>query len=141
DPKAPVSLPHDLPRGGSGSAIIADPRNDENLIIAQLHVAMIRFHNEVAAKLKRSTAPSDPFDQARRLVAWHYQFIVLTDVLPRPMDKAVLGRVPRAGSMLTRLCAARGCGPFMPVEFSAAAYRFGHSMINADYDYNRVFHS
>ena len=29
--------------------------------------------------------------------------------------------------------------PFIPVEFSAGAYRFGHSMVRESYDYNRYF--
>ena len=35
----------DLPRGDGGNAIIPDPRNDENLMIAGLHCAFILFHN------------------------------------------------------------------------------------------------
>ena len=48
---------HDLPRIGTGgvvkkrTALIPDPRNDENLIVAQTHLAMIRFHNRVVDKL------------------------------------------------------------------------------------------
>ena len=45
---------HDLPRVGTGpnkaakrKALIPDPRNDENLAVAQTHCAMIRFHNRV----------------------------------------------------------------------------------------------
>ena len=47
----------DLPRVGKGSAanrrkaLIPDRRNDENLAVAQHHLAMIRFHNRVVDKL------------------------------------------------------------------------------------------
>ena len=36
----------DLPRNGDRTAIIADPRNDENMIIAGLQAAFILFHNK-----------------------------------------------------------------------------------------------
>ncbi|MGO3813624.1 MAG: hypothetical protein ACTJHV_02355, partial [Cellulosimicrobium funkei] len=37
----------DLPRDDGGAPLIPDGRNDENLVVAQLHLAMIRFHNAV----------------------------------------------------------------------------------------------
>ena len=47
---------HDLPRvNGERTALIPDPRNDENLIVAQTHLAMIRFHNKVVDDLPAST--------------------------------------------------------------------------------------
>ena len=42
----------DLPRTPDGTAIIADPRNDENLMIAGLQVAMLQFHNRVVDRLR-----------------------------------------------------------------------------------------
>ena len=42
----------DLPRTSAGTAIIADPRNDENLMIAGLHVAILKFHNRVVDMLR-----------------------------------------------------------------------------------------
>ena len=44
---------HDLPRGPNGRALIGDPRNDENRIVAQLHAIFLRFHNQVAGYLAR----------------------------------------------------------------------------------------
>ena len=38
-------LERDLPRGENAVAQIGDDRNDENLVVAQLHVAFLRFHN------------------------------------------------------------------------------------------------
>jgi hypothetical protein len=43
----------DLPRSKDGTAIIADPRNDENLMIAGLHAAFLLFHNQAVAYLDR----------------------------------------------------------------------------------------
>ena len=42
----------DLPRRSDGTAIIPDPRNDENLMIAGLQVAFLLFHNRVVDWLR-----------------------------------------------------------------------------------------
>ena len=46
----------DLPRNSQNVAVIGDPRNDENLIVSQLHLAMLRFHNAVVADVKATIA-------------------------------------------------------------------------------------
>jgi hypothetical protein len=142
DPKVKTALPFDLPRGAQAQAIIGDPRNDENLIVAQLHLAFLRFHNKVVEGLRAGTVKPPPsatqatlFEQARRLVIWHYQWIVLNDFLPRLVDKKVLADVLERGREFYR----PAVDAFIPVEFSAAAYRLGHSMVRDAYDYNEVF--
>lgn len=134
----PGSLPNDLPRGPNGFALAGDHRNDENLIVAQLHLAMLKFHNEVVAELRRSGPPSglDVFAEARRIVTWHYQWVVLHDFLERVADPAVVHDVLANGR---RFYHFGDWGAFLPVEFSVAAYRLGHSMVREDYSFNRVF--
>ncbi|MFM9965429.1 MAG: peroxidase family protein [Planctomycetaceae bacterium] len=128
--------PNDLPRGADGFALIGDPRNDENLIVAQLHLAFLKFHNKVVDKLKsEGVLASEVFSQARRLVTWHYQWTVLNDFLRRLIDPAVLDDVLKNGRNFYRFIDE----PFIPAEFSVAAYRLGHSMVREEYDYNRVF--
>ncbi len=135
------SLPHDLFRNAEGAAVIADERNDENVVIAQLHLAFQRFHNKVLDGLAAGTVASaggdTPFEQARRLVRWHYQWIVWEDFLPRIVDPAVLQRVRKEGRKHYQWDVASG--PYMPLEFSVAAYRMGHSLIRQSYEFNRVF--
>lgn len=121
--------PNDLPRNGQNIAVIGDPRNDENLLVAQTHVALLKFHNKVVDTLGLE------FDKARQLVTWHYQWIVLHDFLPRVIDKAVLNQVLAEGRQFYRFDPE----PFIPIEFSMAAYRFGHSMVRGEYDHNRLF--
>jgi heme peroxidase len=74
----------DLPRLADGTAIIADPRNDENLIIAGLHCALILFHNRAVdhARADGATTWQDAFARARRLTTWHYHWLVLHEFLP-----------------------------------------------------------
>ncbi len=80
----------DLPRVGTGStnaakreALIPDRRNDENLVVAQTHLAFIRFHNRVVDSLPAALPPAQKFAQARELVVKHYQWMIRTDFLPR----------------------------------------------------------
>ncbi|HAJ59844.1 MAG TPA: peroxidase [Cyanobacteria bacterium UBA8543] len=141
NPNIPTQLPNDLPRASSTLGIIADPRNDENLIVAQLHLAFLKFHNKIVEGIRdgsiqpTSSVERSHFEQARELVIWHYQWIVLHDFLPRILDKEQLELSVRRGRSFYKFEQQ----PFIPVEFSVAAYRLGHSMIREAYDYNRVF--
>ncbi|WP_424096039.1 peroxidase family protein [Moorena producens] len=143
DSSIPTELPNDLPRSPSTLAIIGDPRNDENLIVAQTHLAFLKFHNKIVEGIRDGSIQADSimgkstFEAARELVVWHYQWIVLFDFLSRVIDQKQLIEVLEGGRRFFKF----GQDPFMPVEFSVAAYRLGHSMIRADYDYNRVFTS
>jgi hypothetical protein len=128
----------DLPRNSQNTALIADPRNDENTIVSQLHVAFLKFHNAVVDHLRKKNG-DDPqiFEKAQRMVRWHYQWLILHDFLPRIVGQAVLNDVlddrPRE-----RIFRWRN-EPFIPVEFSVAAYRFGHSQVRPGYGLNGTF--
>ncbi len=141
DSSVPVSQPFDLPRGPNGRALIGDGRNDENLAVAQTHLAFLRFHNEVVTRLKAGTiqplefGQPSTFESARQLVIWHYHWIILNDFLRRVIHGSVLDDVLQNG----RKFFLYEKEPFMPVEFSGAAYRLGHSMVRAVYAYNGVF--
>ncbi|HEY0604094.1 MAG TPA: LysM peptidoglycan-binding domain-containing protein [Herpetosiphonaceae bacterium] len=135
-------LPNDLPRGDNPArpqdATIGDPRNDENLAVAQTHLAFLKFHNAVVDRLAPTgLAGSALFEAARRTVIEHYQSIVLHDYLPQIVDPAVLQDVLTNGRRFYQITA--GEEPTMPIEFSVAAYRFGHSMIRDLYGWNRIF--
>jgi hypothetical protein len=135
--------PHttDLPRGPGGRALIGDPRNDENRIVAQLHSTMLRFHNQVADAMPRAT-----FDEVRQAVRWHYQWVVVNDFLPTIIQAETVQEVfphLQGGSIATtpprfRIPGLESGLELMPVEFSVAAYRFGHSMIRPIYRLNET---
>ncbi|HZG96914.1 MAG TPA: heme peroxidase family protein [Nocardioidaceae bacterium] len=136
----------DLPRTRRGVAIIGDPRNDENILVSQLQATMLSFHNRVledvrAGKLDahlHSDDEDDHFAEAQRIVRWHYQWAVVRDYLRRIVGPDMADAVLRPdGTTDLRFYRWRRA-PFMPVEFSVAAYRFGHSMIRARYDLNDV---
>jgi nucleoid-associated protein YgaU len=111
------------------AALIGDPRNDENLIVAQLHLAFLKAHNQLVAQGRT-------FEQARRLLRQHYQHIVIHDFLKRVADPQVADRILRHGN---RFYDALAEPFFLPLEFTVAAYRFGHTMIRDDYDFNLNF--
>lgn len=135
----------DLPRSNAGRApfeqraIIGDPRNDENVIVSQLQGLFHRFHNAVVSR-----HTDWDFERVQREVRFHYQWLVIHDFLPRIVDAGVLGTVAphiAAGTntisdpLNIQYFKARN-EAFMPLEFSAAAYRFGHSMVRPGYRLN-----
>jgi hypothetical protein len=127
---------NDLPRSPEGFALISDHRNDENLLVAQTHLAMLKFHNKVCDQLVATGTPvGDIFIQARQIVTWHYQWMVLHDFVERITEKGIVAKILEQGRRFYRFKKT----PFMPVEFSAAAYRLGHSMVREGYSYNHVF--
>jgi hypothetical protein len=135
----------DLPRGAGTTAaakrkaIIPDPRNDENLVVAQTHLAFIRFHNRVVDTLPGSVPAASRFATAREIVTKHYQWMLRTDYLPRICQRSVVNSVFTSGRKAFEVGAAPTDVPTMPIEFSIAAFRFGHSMIRSAYNWNRIF--
>lgn len=124
---------YDVPRvAGTQTAIIGDPRNDENLIVSQLHQTMLRFHNKVVDLFELAGVPGDIFDQARTVVTHHYQWAVVNDYLRRVCGDAAVD------DALASVAAPIGSAFRMPVEFAVAAYRFGHSQIRNSYWINHV---
>jgi hypothetical protein len=125
----------DLPRDNSGTAIIADPRNDENLIIAGLQIAFLRFHNN-AVDLVRRNHPTwtadDIFAAARQLTRWHYQWVILHEVLPLFVGASMVDDVMIQGPRF--YVPAEGKAS-IPVDFQIV-YRFGHSMVRPSYRAN-----
>jgi hypothetical protein len=129
----------DLPRNPDRSPQIPDGRNDENLAVAQTHLAFIRYHNRVVDALAPSTPTNVLFTAARRAVTLHYQWMIRTDYLPRIVDPAIVDDVFTNGRKVFEVGASQSSAPTMPIEFSVAAFRLGHSMVRDQYGWNRVF--
>jgi len=135
----------DLARNTQGRALIGDPRNDENLIVSQLHCAFLRFHNQMAVRVADMTSLRGPelFNETQRRVRFHYQWILVHDFLPRVVGAALVSQLMPPNATAAQVISNLQFfhwkkAPFMPVEFSVAAYRFGHSMIRFDYTINDV---
>ncbi|MGZ8634027.1 MAG: peroxidase family protein [Solirubrobacteraceae bacterium] len=160
DPTAGPDLPRNMPRTDSrhrenfrARALIGDPRNDVNLIVSQLHTIFLKFHNQMAVRVAAETRfrQDNLFKETQRLVRWHYQWVVLHDFLPRVASQQVVQDILREetyatgpGDRTATIVRPRLLfyepreAPYMPVEFSVAAYRFGHSMIRPSYHINDV---
>jgi len=120
---------------------LQDTRNLDNLILRQLHVVFLKFHNEAIRQL-RSNPPAISgvenvgsgtlFERAQRLVRWHYQWIIRHDFLPRIVHPEVWNHQERRIPFLPK----PGESYSVPIEFSLAAYRFGHSMVRNAYRLN-----
>lgn len=127
---------HDLQRNSQLTALIGDPRNDENLMVSQLHLAMVRFHNavtvDVLAELGPGYTPEEIFTEAQRVVRWHYHWMILHEFLPKTIGQDLTDDIVTNGRMFYQW----RHDPFIPVEFSVAAYRFGHSQIRPSYRAN-----
>jgi hypothetical protein len=123
-----AGAPHDVPRNSQQQALIGDPRNDENVIVSQIHLMFLKYHNVIMDNFASS------FEEAQTLVRWHYQWIVLNEYLRLICgDEAVNAALARPS---TCPCAKEFA---MPVEFAVAAFRFGHSQVRAGYALNANF--
>jgi len=129
---------NDLPRRQPSDDIkrdreakIGDPRNDENLIVAQMHLAFLRAHNRIVEE----ASPPQRFKKAKRRLRRHYQHIILHDFLKKIAEPSIVDDTIRRN----RVYDPGEDEFFMPLEFSVAAYRFGHSMVRARYNYNVNF--
>ena len=123
----------DLPRTADETAIIPDPRNDENMMIAGLQCAFILFHNKAVDAARSNGAGSSAFDVARQLTTWHYHWLVLHEFLPLIVGQALVDNILKTGRRFYKPKLGQA---FMPVEFQGAAYRFGHSMVRPSYRAN-----
>lgn len=138
---------HDLPRLPSvpeqqKTALIGDPRNDENIIVAQVHLAFLRAHNALVDAQDSAVPRRAAFEAARTSLRWLYQWVVWNDYVARICDESVFQQAMRkkehVGSLTVWEAGYEDVynwkkHPFMPLEFSAAAYRFGHSLVRGGY--------
>jgi hypothetical protein len=123
----------DLPRNSQGTAIIGDPRDDVHLPISQLHVAFIAFHNAIVDWLRTQAGSSaSVFAEAQQLARWHYQWITVHEYLPLLVGAEMVEDIFTHGRRYYQFADR----PYIPIEFSDGAYRFGHSQIRAEYQLN-----
>lgn len=121
---------HDLPlteqsvMSGRRDPWIGDKRNDQTLIISQLHVAFLRAHNAIVKRRNCS------FDEARRLLTQHYHWMVIHDFLDRKIAPGAFAKVKPNPRYIPEQKF------FLPLEFTVAAFRFGHTMIRNTYYLN-----
>jgi hypothetical protein len=123
----------DVPRNAEGIAIIGDPRNDSHMLMAQMHLALLKAHNVFVGDARDRGVPEhDVFAAAARELRWHYQRIILDEFLPRLVGRPLVDEVLTEGPRWFR-----PADVFIPLEFADAAYRYGHCQIRQQYQLNR----
>ena len=139
-----IERPGELPRNVEGRSLTGDPRNDENDIICQIQAIFLNFHNRVVDTLTILLPDVDRhsiFQEAQRIVRWHYQYIVLNDYLPRIVGDDTWRLVYLSNGITPEpkieFYKPNDGQAYMPVEFSVAAFRFGHSMVRPSYALRR----
>lgn len=159
---------HDLARTKDGIALIGDPRNDENLLLAQLHLAFSKFHNRVVDDLRSgeitdavgsafpSQSPPLPDDIAGsglsdllELGDYYADLLHKAQQLVRWHYQWIVRNefLPLVvGDDLLADIDENGVrffdpgnDPFIPVEFAVAGFRFGHATIRSHYRVNEDF--
>jgi Animal haem peroxidase len=124
----------DVPRNSQGVALIGDPRNDVHLFVNQLHVAMISLHNLLVDRLRDDgVGEAEVGEEARRALAWHYQWVILREFLPELIGAELAAELLESGPTVYR----HDGEPYIPLEFADAAYRYGHSQIRIGYRVKR----
>lgn len=132
----------DLPRNSLGTALIGDKRNDENVIVSQIHLTFLKLHNVILARAAHGEpASQEQFKKAQQVVRWFYQYVVWHDFVKRVVDGAIWASAFKQIDGVWRANREyynAKVNAFIPVEFSVAAYRFGHALVRPTYKINTV---
>jgi len=138
----------DLPRNAQGSALIGDKRNDENVIVSQFQLSMLRLHNAIYGELigqdyndldAEFNFDLHAFEEAQRILRWFYQYVVWNDYVGRLVADRILNAVlPKEDGLLVYKGRFYNWSddPFIPIEFAVAAYRYGHTLVRPGYQVN-----
>lgn len=140
DGRFPGGTLRDVARRADHTPLHADPndvRNVENQMVMQIHVLFVKFHNAAVEQSDDEAFKSLPlsgnrFNRAQQLVRWHYQWLVRRVFLPAVGVHAIITEVGNEGPRIKW----HDDGFFIPAEFSMAAFRFGHTMVRAEYGVN-----
>lgn len=127
--------PFDVPFSFDGRIALADHRNGENVIVRQIHALFLKLHNVAVHELPISLPPCERFNRARDRVRWQYQWLVRSWFLSQICHPEIYKEVIENNQ---RRIDWENDGFAIPVEFSLAAMRFGHSMVRSAYLLNKL---
>lgn len=129
---------YDLPRK-QGKAVIADARNDENIIVSQLHLQFLRLHNFFVDQLHNEDPALETeslFKAAKEQVILHFQDVILYDFLYEVLHPQVWKAVVyHKEGILWEPSSSEPA--VLPIEYTGAVGRFGHAMVRSSYNLNK----
>jgi hypothetical protein len=110
----------------------ADPRNDDNLVLAQLVCLFATAHETIVGRLG-DARPEAAFGYAQLAMQRLYHSVIEQDLLPRLLHPDVLTSLrDRSASDECWLWRTEGT----PLEFTHGVFRVGHAMVRHDYRFN-----
>jgi hypothetical protein len=134
---------------GLTEPVLADPRNDNNAVLSQMVTLFHILHNGILGKLPAAEskleadtvfeAASDRFLCARGAVTLIYRRIIRKDLLSRILHPEIYKLYEQRAPDFRFLdgdAASPDGDPRVPLEFSNAAFRFGHAMVRPFYRFN-----
>lgn len=128
---------YDLPKH-EGISIIPDPRNDEHLLLSNIHLSFMLYHNQqtksiLGSKKGKKLSPFEIFYKAKKKVLKAYHKIIYNDLLKKLIPENLIKE--EAQIIRNRVKIYDHTESFIPLEFSFAAFRFGHSMVKNEYNF------
>lgn len=116
-------------------ACIPDFRNDEQVIVSQLHLTIQLFHNAALEMIRVTQAGGgldryERFELARKYVIASLQRVYVEDYLFECADQNIYGLFRRGSLQVFELPASE---TQLPYEISHATMRFGHSQVRDSY--------
>jgi len=124
-------------KGGFGCFVSGDTRTNQVMGLTALHVLFLRQHNAIATGLSRINPQWNDeilFQEARRINVAILQHITYNEFLPTILGRPIVeayGLTPQTDGYSTSY--DQTVNPSITNEFSTAAYRMGHSMIQRVY--------
>lgn len=134
---------------GLTEVLIADPRNDDHAILAQLTALFHHLHNGLISTLEECF-PDDKTDYshtkaayarflcARGAAALIYRNIIRHDVMRKILHPDIYKRYNiDEPPFMDRSSVQPHRSSLIPLEFTHGAFRFGHAMARGEYQFNK----
>lgn len=115
---------------------LSDNRNGEHILISQLHIAFQKFHNKIADSILSNSNNTDYYKIYKKIkqeVIWTYQWLIVHDFLLKFVPRQIIDKIKKEGNKFYH---PHPKDIKIPLEFSVAAFRFGHSIVKEQYTFS-----